>query len=364
MFLFKCNECGHDFTIDEPQAIGKTFYCDFCDKPYEESDISEIILSMHYKATPTFIASHLQPEVPINPFKRYRKLGNGSPTQPSMGKVVNFGEHKNTDETDEVPTFMNEHFDVAVITALREEFDGFAKCFGLTWEQFNVPNDPITYNQSVFEFDGKEITIVAAHCLQMGMVASTALTTKMITNFSPKLVAMTGICGGYRGHETNFGDIIIAELSWNFESGKYSTDTERKFEIAPVQERIKPLMNQNVNNLISRKDIISAIQNSYHEDPKHILKVKLGAMACGSAVIADKIKLDEIKDQQRQVLGVDMESYGVMYTANSHAIDDINCLVIKSISDFADEKKDDAHRKYALYTSNSFLKELLKTISF
>ena len=54
----------------------------------------------------------------------------------------------------------------------------------------------------------------------MGMVAATSLATKMINNFAPRYMVMTGIAGGTKPDKMNFGDVIVAKTSWDYRAGK------------------------------------------------------------------------------------------------------------------------------------------------
>ena len=50
-----------------------------------------------------------------------------------------------------------------------------------------------------------ERRVLAAHAPQMGMTAAAILATKMIHTFSPRYLAMVGICAGIRD-TCNIGD--------------------------------------------------------------------------------------------------------------------------------------------------------------
>ena len=55
-----------------------------------------------------------------------------------------------------------------------------------------------------------------------------------------------------------------------------------------------------------------------------------------------------------------MESYGVFYAAINSYISRSIPICIKSISDFADQKKGDDYQQYSAYTSAAFSKELIE----
>ena len=66
----------------------------------------------------------------------------------------------------------------------------------------------------------EKISVVLSFANQMGMVAATSLATKMINNFAPRYMVMTGIAGGTKPDKLNFGDVIVAKTSWDYRAGK------------------------------------------------------------------------------------------------------------------------------------------------
>jgi nucleoside phosphorylase len=66
-----------------------------------------------------------------------------------------------------------------------------------------------------------------------------------------------------------------------------------------------------------------------------------------------------VKAQQRQLVGIDMELYGV-YCAATQAGDPVPTFFgVKSVCDFADEEKADMDQAYAAYTSAKALEKFV-----
>lgn len=55
----------------------------------------------------------------------------------------------------------------------------------------------------------------------MGMPAAASLAMKMIMTFRPAFVGMVGVAAGVKGR-TNFGDVIAADPTWDYGSGKHA----------------------------------------------------------------------------------------------------------------------------------------------
>jgi nucleoside phosphorylase len=89
-------------------------------------------------------------------------------------------------------------------------------------------------------------------------------------------------------------------------------------------------------------------------------------MASGASVIADDDAARSIVTQQRELLAIEMEAYAVM--AAAEYVDDPKpiAIIIKSVCDYADAKKNDDWQKYASYTSVAFADQLFRdpNISF
>jgi nucleoside phosphorylase len=106
------------------------------------------------------------------------------------------------------------------------------KVNGLQWSDLEPTSlDPQTYYQTTYTTaKGRALRVVAAAPNHMGMPASAVLATKMIIRFRPKLVAMVGIAAGVKKNaERGFGDILAAEHTFDYGSGKMEiVDKEEK----------------------------------------------------------------------------------------------------------------------------------------
>jgi adenosylhomocysteine nucleosidase len=67
---------------------------------------------------------------------------------------------------------------------------------------------------------------------RMGLVDAAAVATRAITVFSPKIIAMAGICAGFK-NEVSLGTLAVSDISWDHQAGKWK---ENEFEISSYQE--------------------------------------------------------------------------------------------------------------------------------
>jgi nucleoside phosphorylase len=242
--------------------------------------------------------------------------------------------------------------DICVITALRDP--ELTAVRNLDWSL----EGPYPFDSSSAYFEGsiveqdREFSIIAASPNRMGMVASAILTTKLIVQFRPRLIIMAGICAGVRG-KTNIGDLLLANPAWDWQSGKREND-EKGSWFYPDPDHI------NVDEALSRVFGFMASDNQFWhsvrdrwpaEKPAEALRALEGPVASGSLVVADIDIVSQIKSQQRKLLGVEMEAYGVYAACRFCGSPRPLAASIKSVCDFADNEKSDKHQAYSAYIS-------------
>ena len=188
------------------------------------------------------------------------------------------------------------------------------------------------------------------------MPASAAIAMKVGLLFRPRFMAMVGICAGRKG-ETNLGDLVAANPTWDYGSGKHSVkDHKPVFKPAP-----DPLpLTSHVRGILERyegeHEAILRLRNAFQgARPATIPKVHIGPFASGAAVVARAAIMEEVQDQHRKLLAIDMEAFGLASAATELPRPQPDFLILKGVSDFADEEKGDSHREYAAFMSAQFL---------
>lgn len=242
--------------------------------------------------------------------------------------------------------------DVAVVCALSDP--ELSQVLRLPWNWSAArPLDEATFiHAGHFEVADRKITVAAASASRMGMVSSALLSAKLIQYLSPKFVVMTGICAGMKS-KTNFGDVVLADPCWDWQSGKRTHDEGQPvFAISPHQIGVDPSVRAKFEQLKMRHDVLAAIQSGFAaSSPSTKLKLVIGPMASGSSVLADPNATEEIRKQHRELCAVEMEAYGVYAAATYAGSQRPRVFAIKSVCDFADSDKNDEFQQYAAYTS-------------
>lgn len=244
-----------------------------------------------------------------------------------------------------------EHADICVLTALHAP--ELTAVLRLPWDfqPINLECDPTQYYRGQVTTKRGRLSIVAASASRMGMPAAAVLAMKMIQTFKPSYIAMTGIAAGVPG-KIELGDIIAADPSWDYGSGKnVSSEQGSSFEAAPHHLNLDPFIRSKLERLRNDTSALDAVRRNWPINIVSPLTLQLGPLASGSAVLEDPAITSSIKAQHRKLVGVEMEAYGVFAAANDAPHPQPKVIVLKSVCDFANSAKNDNYQDYAAYTS-------------
>ena len=252
--------------------------------------------------------------------------------------------------------------DFAVICALATELDAvLALDYG--WQKMRLDGDPTLYHKGFLHSEGLRRTVVAASALRKGMAASSALATKLVLKFRPKLLAMTGICAGVEG-EVNLGDVIVGDPTWDWGSGKHSEteDGSPIFKVSPKQGALNVGLATLCDEIGRSSDFRRKVRAGWDKAvPPGEFRGHVGPMASGASVIASATTAKEIASQNRELIAIEMEAFAVMVAAEYATTSQLHSVAIKSVCDFAIAEKHDEWQAYAAYTSASFADELFRS---
>jgi nucleoside phosphorylase len=253
-----------------------------------------------------------------------------------------------------IPDFQR---DLAIVTALPTPELRAVLDLPWRWESTFLANDGTEYHEGTFIAGGASRRVVAAVAPRMGMAAAAALCSKMIEIFRPRYLAMTGITAGMRGR-CNLGDPIAIDPSWDWGSGKWGyRDGSPVFLPAPHQLGLTSILRGKLGSLMRDTAVLAEIQAGFRDgSDRPTLRLHMGPVASGAAVLANSAVLAEVESQHRKLLGVEMEAYGVYAAASESSLPQPSAFVLKSVSDFADVEKGDLGQWYAAYTSAQTLR--------
>jgi len=238
--------------------------------------------------------------------------------------------------------------DLCIVVALASPELDAIRSLPWSWSTAQGFDDVTFLYQGKYESEGEIFTVAALAAPRMGMVAAATLTTKVIRNLRPRMLAMTGICAGVRG-TCEIGDVIVADPAWDWQMGKY---TQEAFEIAPDMIGLPLELSQRFMQIKEDRQLMFQISEAFSgERPNRLPAIQIGPLASGSAVLADETTAETIKNQHRKLLGVEMELYGVYSAARDSAGPRPLTFGLKGVCDLADHLKNDKFQAYAAYMS-------------
>jgi nucleoside phosphorylase len=264
---------------------------------------------------------------------------------------------------------LNSHpVDLAIICALEEELNAVLNMGNIQeneWKELEVENSNSLFFKTQLETaSDKSLSVIAAKKAgqEMGSIVSASLTTEIIHRFQPKIVLLVGIAAGTKSNERNIGDILIAKQVVDYDSGKLTAETYQRNSDS-IDSNIAHLFNKPNNYNNSLTTIHKRAQRLYSSEMNNLsvgqIKIHSGKLLCGNKVISSNDMIQELKNIQRQFIGLEMESYGVYYAAKNASKNNPHFLCIKSISDFADDQKDDSGRSIAKFIAAEFCYEFI-----
>jgi nucleoside phosphorylase/predicted nucleotidyltransferase len=259
--------------------------------------------------------------------------------------------------------------DVLIVSALPKEHDAVRRQLPSprTWTPAGdiAPSFEVSLLQTA---KGRERHIASAIFPRMGM-APAAVTTKGLVDFlSPQLVMLVGIAGGISPEDVSLGDLVIPEAIFDYEAVKVTHKGEEpNGMIAPISPAPYQLIKQqdwsrwtkNVGRTRPGHGLLSSALGRMRGRPMKELRIHFdGPMASGHKVIADAERGQALRAVHRKTTSIDMESWGVAEACISSR-HPTPFVVIKAISDYADEQKNDGWHEFCCRAAATFAVELL-----
>ena len=242
-------------------------------------------------------------------------------------------------------------FDIAILCALHEPELREVIRLPWAWEPARPIDSQTFVHEGVATTKNGKFRVVAAAAGRMGMTASALMAAKMISKFRPRILVMTGICGGIRG-KAQIGDVVLADPCWDWQSGKRVKEGGKSvLKMTPHQVPCPPEIRTAFEQMRADKDALAKLANTRDDRPPNQPRILVEPMATGSAVLADALFTDALREQHKDLCAVEMEAYGVCYAGSVANKPRPATFALKAVCDLADEEKNDLHQNFAAYMS-------------
>lgn len=208
----------------------------------------------------------------------------------------------------------------------------------LEYAQFGYKRSLVLESQRLF--------LVIQHLGRMGNVDAALGAAEAIRHYRPICVVGAGICAGVstKKSEKNYCDLVVANRVVYYEPTK-EMPTGREWRPRALECPVSA----NLRGKVRKPDgkVFQGLCPKGEDRP--IPKVHHGLYASGESVIADeklvlRLRLDTYAEYGKDIAAIDMEAAGI---AEACAPTQTKFLIVKAISDLADENKTDDWQKCA-----------------
>jgi len=192
------------------------------------------------------------------------------------------------------------------------------------------------------EIDTEHTTRRVAACVaDRGGTVPAALTAfRGIEMFRPSFVVLVGITAGVIG-QLDLGDLIVPDTVVEYEATKIGPDGDARHG---RQHAIHPSTIAAVQGWARRDEWLQEVSGLRPDSG--LSRLSTDAMASGNKVVASADRAAIIASASRKTAAIEMESLGVV-EACQRAEPLVSALVVKAVSDLADENKDDSWHPFA-----------------
>ncbi len=235
--------------------------------------------------------------------------------------------------------------DFTILTALVEEQKPFTQQL-LKESKTEIDN----YIFGIIDNSVYKEKIAFSNQTKMGMVDAAIYSYRILQDLNPRVLFMSGVCGG-REKEVNIYDLIIPHNSIDIATGVYENGNfTHRLNSSSVNigfhDFVKRITKQ---DSFIKNDMYNLIpsQSKYDRERQIIssskFKIHHHEIACGTFVLKTEGVLENnySKKINDNIVGLEMESYGVLRAAEIFDNPKQYALVVKSVMDYTNEKKSD-----------------------
>ena len=254
--------------------------------------------------------------------------------------------------------------DVGVVCALEHpEYTALRGAMGgeAHWTSIDDSNLAHRYSCTNLKTEkGTLLKVVGTTSMSMGLTSAAIAATQMILIHKPKLVVMVGIAAGTRAGGKEFGDVLVADPSVDYSSGKIvETAGVREFQPDPYPLGLNARLRSVLRSYASSPRVFAEIRSRWvGVTPAKQNRLHLGPLGAADQVVDDAAHLSEVQKHWRKLIGVEMETYAVYRACHDAPEPKPRYVSFKAVCDFAADKSD-SWQEYAAFVAAEFATRFL-----
>jgi nucleoside phosphorylase len=275
--------------------------------------------------------------------------------------VIPFNDHGEWKEALKIKILASQpkkKFEFVIVCALDKEAAAFE---GLTdtWEPVKTISGLVCREIQIGAYKG---AIVRSH--RMGLVAAAVVATMALERFEPRLICMSGICGGVSG-ESEIYDLLVTQICHQHDAGKWSSGgfKSEHYDVQLDVEVHSKLIELCLDADL-KKSLVEGLDPGISEVPEGKERMSCNirseaATSSGSAVIAEDGRTSTLAVGQRKLAGFDMEVYSI-YEAARHAVNKPAYFAAKAVVDDGGRNKGDHFHRIGCLLSARFIVKAIR----
>ncbi|MFI0940771.1 hypothetical protein [Streptomyces sp. NPDC021020] len=253
-------------------------------------------------------------------------------------------------------------WDIGVVTILSEELRSVVDELDL--RRHREPGGLYFYQGSLDSPDST-VSIVATQSQSPGQRSAMAALENLHHRYAPRLWAMVGVGGGIDSERARIGNVIVSTDVVYYEHRKINPHGEVRHR-GEHRQAPAPVVHA-VNAFFAENGMPAHLRRRLRSRAREEFDVYPGLIGSGEAVIADgdsEIR-HYLKTYHEKVLAVDMEAGGLSQYWQEHSVrgaENPGWIVIRGVSDNADENKGHGYHELAARNAAHVLRELIPFI--
>lgn len=204
----------------------------------------------------------------------------------------------------------------------------------------------------LYEMDFGGVKTIACIVGDMGQLPAMHATNRLLSFADVKIVVLIGLAGGL-DNNVMLGDVVVADEVNEFLAKSKAVESIQglRFKFSGRHTRLDYTLRETINHFdVSGGNCLEKWHKSVRTDFDALgpnidrslcnspPTLHLGSIASGDVVGAAQGFTDQLLEINRKFLALDMEAAGVVKSA-SDRLNPVRVLVLRGISDFADERK-------------------------
>jgi nucleoside phosphorylase len=191
--------------------------------------------------------------------------------------------------------------DIGIVCALEQpEFAAVTEALGGSeaWNSIGSAQFTHVYRGCRIVTDhGKQLSVVGTTSTSMGLTAASIVTTQLIMQFKPRIVVMIGIAAGTRDGNKQFGDVLVADPSVDYNTGKVVRAGDiRGFLPDPYPIGLNPRLRSVLLKYTGNHHIFQDIRSEWKGRlPTGMNRLHVGPLGAADQVIDDATRVLEIQ---------------------------------------------------------------------